>query len=179
MNFSTPTNSFGNTKKSTVSIFKGFKELNLAIWRNPEIAESVLPSSNGTTTQKIVRQYTLPQASRYLGKTEAHFRLFLWENGIAADGQNNGAPIFSEDLLDLIDSHGYLFEYAKKWRLIGYHAEADRLLQKAREVFSISFPANDGAVSKKGSKKNLPVILEYMEDWVHHPEESVTTAVYI
>ena len=179
MNFSIPTNSFGNTKKSTASTFKGFKELNLAIWRNPEIAESVLPSSNGTTTPKIVRQYTLPQASRYLGKTEAHFRLFLWENGIAADGHNDGAPIFSEDLLDLIDSHGYLFEYAKKWRLVGHHAEADKLLQEAREVFGISSPENEGVVSKKSGKKHLPVIPEYTEDWVHHPEESVTTTVYI
>jgi hypothetical protein len=178
MNFSRPTNSLGNTKNSTAPIFKGFKELNLAIWKNPEIAASVLPSSNGTKTQKIVRQYTLPQASQYLGKTEASFRLFLWKNGIAADGQNNGSPIFSEDLLDLIDSYGYLFDYAKKWRLTGHHAEADKLLQEAQGVFGITPFAKDESASKK-KKSRFPVIPEYTEDWLNIPEESMATPVYI
>jgi len=179
MNLSTPKKSFSNSKHSTVSIFKGFKELNFAIWKNPKIAESVLPSGNGTTIQKIVRQYTLPQASKYLGKSEAYFRLFLWENGIAADGQNNGSAIFSEDLLDLIDSHGYLFDYAKKWRLIGHHAEADKLLQEAREVFGLLPSENGDAAPKKMVKSRIPVIPEYTEDWAIDPETSVKTPVYI
>ena len=179
MNLSTPKKSFSNSKHSTVSIFKGFKELNFAIWKNPKIAESVLPSGNGTTIQKIVRQYTLPQASKYLGKSEAYFRLFLWENGIVADGQNNGSAIFSEDLLDLIDSHGYLFDYAKKWQRIGHHAEADKLLQEAREVFGLPSLESSASVSKRKEKKRMPVIPEYTEDWVNAPEASVTPAVYI
>ena len=163
MNFSTPSNSFGNTAVDSSSIFKNFKDLKLAIWKNPEIARRVLRKSEVSAPEKIVRQYTLDQASKFLGKTEAAFRLFLWENGISADGESNGNPLFSEDLLDLIDSHGYLFDYAKKWRLIGHHVEAERYRKEANKIFEISFVEQESYQRK--SRRHVAANPEYIEDW--------------
>ncbi len=179
MNFSTSTKTFGNITSS--SIYKGFKELKFAIWKNPQLAETILHSSSGNVSQDLVRQYTLTQASRYLGKSEAAFRLFLWENEITADGESNGTPLFSEDLLSLIESYGYLFDYSKKWRQTGHHAEADNLLKEAREIFGINSSAKAApkAKAKRKEKKSLPIVPEYTEDWVSLYEESEPAPVYI
>lgn len=179
MNLSTPTNSIRNTKRSTLATFKGFKELNLAIWTNPNLEVSVLPSINGAKSQRVVREYTLSQASTYLGKTEANFRLFLIENGIRSDGEHNGTPLFSEDLLDLIESHGYLFDYAKKWRVIGHHDEADKILQAAQDAFSLNALASSANLSKKRVKKRFSKIHENTEDWGDDSEESLIEVTYI
>jgi len=163
MNFSTNTNTISHSKTAPSSIYKGFKELGFAIWRNPQLARALLPVSGGNKPERIVRQYTLPQAAAYLGKTEAAFRLFLWENGIAADEENNGSPVFSEDLLDLIESYGYLFDYSKKWRQTGHPKEADKLLKEAREIFGVTESIH--SIHKSRPPKRIPEVPEYTEDW--------------
>jgi len=166
MKLSTSTNTLSNIKQgfssSTTSTFKDFKELNIAIWRNPQIVERIVHAANGTKPQSILRQYTLSQASRLLGRSEEAFRIFLWENGIQADGEVNGKPFYSEALLDLIESHGYLFEYSKKWRQIGHHDEAERLHAEARRVFGESL-LGDESMTERDS---IPSAQQFTQDWV-------------
>ena len=166
MNLSTSTNTLSNITQgfnsSATSTYKDFKVLNIAIWRNPQIVERILHADNGSKPQSILRLYTLSQASRLLGRSEEAFRIFLWENGIQADEEVNGKPFYSEALLDLIESHGYLFEYSKKWRQIGHHDEAEKLHAEARRVFGESLLGHDG----RTRRDPVPSARQFTQDWI-------------
>ena len=141
MNLSTPTKTLGNISSTKSPVFKDFRELSLAIWKDHNLAEAIIQTSDGEEPQIIVRYYNLTYASRYLGKTEAALRLFLWENGLSPDVKSEGTPLFSEDFLDLIDAYGYLFDYSKKWRQSGHHEEADNLIKEAHAAFGLAASA--------------------------------------
>jgi len=176
MNLSTPTKSLGNINTTKSPVFKDFRELSFAIWKDHDLAEAVIQTSDGDKPQTIVRHYNLTHASRYLGKTEAALRLFLWENDLSPDVESEGTPLFSEDFLDLIDAYGYLFDYSKKWRQSGHHEEANNLLKEAHAAFGL--PA--APVRPTSSKKKAPsVIPDSTEHWAGSPDEWRATPVYI
>jgi hypothetical protein len=154
MNLSTPTKTLGTINTTKSPVFKDFRELSFAIWKDHDLAEAVIQTSVGEEPQTIVRHYNLTHASRYLGKTEAALRLFLWENDLSPDVENGGTPLFSEDFLDLIDAYGYLFDYSKKWRQSGHHDEADNLLKEAHAAFGL--PAAPARATT--SKKKAPLV---------------------
>ncbi len=176
MNLTTPTNTLGTINSTKSPVFKDFRELSFAIWKDHHLAEAVIQTSEGEEPQTIVRHYNLTHASRYLGKTEAALRLFLWENGLSPDVENEGTPLFSEDFLDLIDAYGYLFDYSKKWRQSGHHEEAENLLKEARAAFGL--PASQTRPTPP-RKKTSPLIPAYTEDWAGSPDEWKATPVYI
>ena len=176
MNLSTPTKTLGTINTTKSPVFKDFRELSFAIWKDHNLAEAVIQTSVGEEPQTIVRHYNLTHASRYLGKTEAALRLFLWENDLSPDVENGGTPLFSEDFLDLIDAYGYLFDYSKKWRQSGHHDEADNLLKEAHAAFGLpAAPARSTT-----SKKKAPLVIpDATEDWAGSPDEWRATPVYI
>jgi len=176
MNLSTPTKTLGTINTTKSPVFKDFRELSFAIWKDHNLAEDVIQTSVGEEPQTIVRHYNLTHASRYLGKTEAALRLFLWENDLSPDVENGGTPLFSEDFLDLIDAYGYLFDYSKKWRQSGHHDEADNLLKEAHAAFGLpAAPARSTT-----SKKKAPLVIpDATEDWAGSPDEWRATPVYI
>jgi len=176
MNLSTPTKTLGTINTTKSPVFKDFRELSFAIWKDHDLAEAVIQTSVGEEPQTIVRHYNLTHASRYLGKTEAALRLFLWENDLSPDVENGGTPLFSEDFLDLIDAYGYLFDYSKKWRQSGHHDEADNLLKEAHAAFGLpAAPARSTT-----SKKKAPLVIpDATEDWAGSPDEWRATPVYI
>ncbi len=176
MKFSTPTKTIGNITTKQPSVFKNFKELSFAIWKNPNLAGSFIQPDTGKQPEDIVRHYNLTHASRYLGKSEAALRLFLWENSLSADVRSGDDPIFSEEFLDLIDAYGYLFDYSKKWRESGHYEEADNLLKEAQIVFGLP---HSHTAPPRIRKRIAPSIVKYTEDWAGFPEEWRSKPVYI
>jgi len=125
--------SVNNTK---ATVFKDFRELSQALWRDSGLTDLLLHESESYPVGP--KHYTIIQASRYLGKTEAALRLFLWENGLAHDAGDSEHPLFSEQFLDLIANYGYLFDYSKIWRKTGHHEQADNLRREAELIFGVS-----------------------------------------
>jgi hypothetical protein len=133
---SSATISPSSVHKTKQTVYKDFTELSLALWRDSGLTDLVLHESESYPVAP--RHYNIIQASRYLGKTEAALRLFLWENGLSHDAGEPEHPLFSEQFLDLISNYGYLFDYSKIWRKTGHHEQADNLRREAELIFGLS-----------------------------------------
>jgi hypothetical protein len=139
MNSTIVSKSSGNSTSAKKYVYKDFRELAQALENKSNISDAAARKNerNGGSLY-----YDIVHASRYLGRTEAALRLFFWENGLKPDAGDSKNPLFSAQSLDLILAYGYLFDYAKVWRLTGHNDQADILRREAELVFGISSPAD-------------------------------------